>query len=271
MKTVNLVLQDGMTIPCEIYDNYTANWWYKHSKHFQHLEALQHPMYNPYSTEDISFYVSEVKKYSDKFSLGIDIERNINQEWCNYAHQIYEVNCVKYCKDTDLQIIHMCIHKIEGLLKTRNKPLKRIIIDYFSKTGLLSRKITAEDRKLQKLNHRRGSILITWTELGKTPSSYFRNNEPNLQSRVNELIKPFTDIFVNTNVLLEDGYVQNSDNPEMLEWWKEYESEWMKHWNLNSYDHSDYTDTICIGKVLDIDLLEDQYRRSNTIKYIKRA
>lgn len=271
MKRVNLVLQDGVTIPCEIYDNYTANWWYKQSKHFQHLEVLNHPLYNPYSYEGIPFYLSEVKKYSDKFSLNIDTERNIDQKWCNYAHQIYEVNCAKYCRDTDLQIMHRSIHQIEHLLKRKNKPHNHIYIDYFSKGGFLSRKITTEDQKLKKHLHKKGTILITWAELGKTPRSYFEDNEPNIQTRVNELVKPFSNMYVNATIMLEDGCRWDADNQEMIEWWKTYESEWMKHWNLTEYDHSDYTGTICIGKVMDVDLLEKQYQRNNTVKYIKRV
>lgn len=270
MKQINLVLQDGLTIPCEIYDNYTANWWYKQSKHFQHLEVLNHPLYNPYTFEGVRFFLSEVKKYSNKFSLGIDMDRPIDQSWCNYAHRIYEINCAKYCKDTDLQIFHMSIHKIEQLLQRNNKPQNRIYLDFFSKGGLLSRKINEDDKILKQKYHNQGSIILTWAELGKTPLSYYNTDEPKDQNRVNELVKPFTNLHINISIMTEDGCRWDADNDNMIDWWKTYEQKWIEHWRLVSYDHRDYTDTICIGKVSNIELLKDNYKKGNMVKQIMR-
>lgn len=248
-------------------DNHTANWWQKQAKHFQNLDILDDDALNPFKKATIPEIISELKELAEHFNLTMDFNKEITPAWCNYAHKIFEDN-FELRNDVKLQSFHLSIHAIESLFDPT--PMVFFPIHYFSKAGMLGRKITPEDKALQQSEQVRGNLILHWSELGKIPYHYFRDGEPPLQDRINALCKPFENLYVNPCIMLQDRPRWDTYRyDEFIEWWKPFEKSWLEFHHLKSWDLHDDMDTICIGNIPDIDGLEYELQSGNFPKQLR--
>ena len=74
--------------------------------------------------------------------------------------------------------------------------------------------------------------------MGKTPLAYWKNAEPNNQSRFNELAKPHITFRTKFFVAIKNIKPTTLSN-NFLDWFDSYKNSWFEHYNINKWDHID--------------------------------
>jgi hypothetical protein len=103
---------------------------------------------------------------------------------------------------------------------------KTLKIDYNEKSGLLEKPFDRQWLKDAKSKITAGDVFICWQELGKTPYTYWSDNEPNDIVRMQQVIKPWVKLKPNIFVALEDiDLEEKSKLTEFGFWWAQYSKE----------------------------------------------
>lgn len=224
-------------------------------KHLQHVTI-------PFRDWDSTFYfhnhslqliVGKLTVYAEKVNVPIDQQRCLaqDQNYLNSIHKIYEKN---YNGDPAWLDFHEHIHLCEEEQKRR---LKILQIDYREKSGPLERPFDYKWLENATTKIKAGDVFIRWCELGKTPYTYWLDNEPNDMSRMKELIKPWIKLKPIIFVALEDNDLEKDSKKlaEFESWWSQYSEELCKHWNIPLWAPNNMYKCLMLGKVADIDTI----------------
>jgi hypothetical protein len=174
-----------------------------------------------------------------------------SQDSLNLLHGFYEQHHDHLVGiDSDcLYNFHQAIHNIE-LSKSINK-FNYLNFGWEKLEGPLMERINMQQHYSKILKN--GNLYLRWSELGKLPSEYFRDNEPNDQSRFNILSKPNKTLRAKFSLQLSLSSFQFTE--EFNSWFKDYKESWLSYHGINDWKPIDEIGGVHVAEPLqEIDL-----------------
>lgn len=256
---MKIVFLDNTAVDLILEPTPLATVYQKTYKHLSHVpvpfRAWDHPFYCNTLTE----LVEQLILYASKVSVTVCRQTCLNQDqdYFNAIHKIYENN---YNGDPAWlnfhEHIHMCEHWPVQKLK--------LTIDYREKMGMLERPFNLTWLENATTKIKAGDVFVQWSELGKTPYDYWKNNEPGDITRMCELAKPWVKLVPKIIVALEDiDTLNNVDILAFESWWKHHSEEWCKHWNLLSWSTVDMFSVVRLGQAPKFENIIEQLKNNN--------
>ena len=134
-----------------------------------------------------------------------------------------------------------------------------LILDYREKSGLLEKKFNISWLQESTTQLKTGDVYLQFSELGKTPYTYWKDKEPNDINRMCELAKPWVLLKPKVHVALEDiDRLADKTANEFNQWWSNYHLDWCKFWNLPTWTLEMQYGVIKFGKIDNIEFLKTQ-------------
>jgi hypothetical protein len=258
---MKLVFSNNQTVDLTIHDSPLGATYQKIYKNLSHVPIPFRHWDNPYYKENLTYpeLVNCLVKYAQRVSVDINIARCIDQdqEYFNNIHKIYENN---YNGDPAWLDFHEHIHMCENYFKTEKHFL---CIDYREKSGLLEKAMDPTWLLDTKTKIQVGDIYVQWSELGKTPYNYWKNNEPNDITRMCELVKPWLKLRPKIYIALEDiDMLENIPCAEFESWWNQYSQPWSSYWKISNWTIKNIFGVSVFGKTTQVDLLKEQLKNN---------
>jgi hypothetical protein len=251
-KTVDLIL--NQTPMADVYQNI-----------YKHLGNAPIPFRdwdNPFYFSNMTHQelVEKLILYASKVHVPIDRECCLTQDqnYLNDMHKIYEKN---YNGDPSWLDFHEHIH----LCETKHvQTLKILRIDYREKSGMLEKPFDYKWLKNATTKIKAGDVFVNWAELGKTPYSYWKNNEPNDTIRMRELIKPWIKLRPNIMVALEDiDTLKNVEVEKFESWWAQHSQPLCQYWNIPAWSTTDIFSATVFGQVPNFETITTQLKNNH--------
>jgi hypothetical protein len=219
------------------------------------------PWDNPYYTKNLTYpeLVEQLVKYAQQVLVDIDRSKCLAQDqwYFNNVHKIYEQN---YNGDPAWLDFHEHIHMCEMYFEKTND---LFCIDYREKAGLLEKPMNPQWLSNTQTTVKAGDVYVQWSELGKTPYHYWKNNEPNDIERMCKLAKPWLKLRPKIFVALDDmDKLKNTQRDEFSSWWKDYQQKWTEHWNIPSWNIENIFGISVFGKTTQVELLKEQLKNN---------
>jgi hypothetical protein len=258
---MKILFLNNVTVNLEIDDSPIGKIYQKTYKHLSNLPIPFSEWDNGSNYKSALSYadlVDRLAMYASRLSINIDKQKCLNQDqpYFNAIHKIYEK---QYDGSPGWLNFHEHIHMCESYFK---KQPKTFSIDYREKMGPLEKPY---DRSWISTvtNIKAGDIYVAWSELGKTPYTYWRDNEPPVPERMCELIKPWHKLIPKIKIALEDiNRLEGVKVAEFEPWWDQHKGPWLQHWNLSNWTTQDIFSVNVFGKTTQLDLLLEQVKNN---------
>ena len=252
---MQIVFSNNKTVDLILANTPLSTVYKKIYKHLQHVVIPFREWDNPYYSDglDQRARVDKLIFYGKKLSLKIDQDLCLqqNQEYLNYIHKIYEDN---YNGDPVWLDFNEYIHRCEK--RVEKKTFKIFQIDYGANAGMLEQPMDSVWLKNSTVKIKAGDVFVQWSELGKSPYSYWSDNEPSDIARMCKLIKPWLKLRPKIMIALEDiDCLKNIQVEEFNTWWKNYSEEWCQHWNIAKWDINNIFSVTVFGTVPDFETI----------------
>lgn len=258
---MKLLFSNNETVDFYLDNSPLGQEYQKIYKHLSHIPIPYRAWDSPYYLDNVDYkeLVSRLLTYAGKLSLPIDQERCLakDQKYLNEIHKIYETN---YDGNPDWLDFHQHIHMCEGL------PVRKLLyIDHREKAGPLEKPYKSIWLENTTTTIKAGTVFSQWSELGKSPYNYWRDQEPADINRMCQLSKPWTLLRPKLIIALEDvDLLANVQILEFESWWKNYSEEWCRHWNLPSWTVHDMFAVTTIGQVDNVEKIKEQLKNQAT-------
>jgi hypothetical protein len=261
---MQIIFSNGDSVDLILADNSLAAVYKKIYKHLQHLAVPFREWNNPYYSIGLDQHARADKLVDCGKRLGLEVDREQcfqqNQDYLNHIHQIYEDN---YDGNPDWLDFNKYIHLCESEGEKRN--FKIFQIDYGEKAGMLEKPFDHKWLVNSTTKIKAGDVFVNWSELGKTPYTYWRNNEAPDIARLCELSKPWLKLRPKIMVALEDmDWLEGIDVEGFNKWWKDYSEPWCRYWNINKWDINDIFAVSVFGTVPEFEKIITQLQ-NNTV------
>lgn len=249
---MKLLFSNLSAVNITLHDSPLVGVYQKIYKNLQHIDIPYRPWdssiyYDQYSYDQLVLLLLD---YARKCNVTVDKNKCTSQDYFNEIHTIYETN---YNGDPVWLNFHEHIHLCERyFLKRKNL----VSIDYREAAGPLEKPMLPSwintTTKLKK-----GDVYTSWSELGKTPYTYWVNAEPNNITRLCELAKPWLILKPKLQIALEDvDLMENVNQIEFEPWWATYHDAWCQHWKIPEWNLAQMTGVTVLGHVDDPDLIQ---------------
>jgi hypothetical protein len=265
---MKLIFSDNQTVDLVLNDNPLTPVYQKIYKHLSSVLIPFRPWDNPYFCDHITYteQVDNLISYAHKISIDIDRKKCLDQDqmYFNMIHKIYEQN---YDGDPAWLDFHENIHLCEMYFMKRKNFL---VIDYREKSGLLEKPMQPDWLMNVTTKITAGEIFVNWAELGKTPYSYWKNNEPNDIERICQLAKPWLKLRPKIHIALRDiDTLEDVQQDEFNHWWQQHRERWNAHWNLPAWDFDNMFGVSVLGNTPQLTLLNNQLKNNAVPLYVK--
>lgn len=256
---MKLLFENNTQIKIALIDSPGSDFLAKCIKHLQHIDIEPRDWDNPF---DQSSAENLLKKFAIQLNLpDIDLLKLTDQLYLNSLHEIYEKN---YNGNTVWLNFHEQIHRCENA-----ESLQVLNVDWREKSGPLMSNFDLRWLENSSTVIEKSDVYLKWSELGKTPYSYWRDGEPNNFERLCELSKPWITLRPKFHASLQcTNLIENKDVKSFEHWWKEYHDSWCKHWKIPNWTVKDQFSVLKIGKILDIALLENVLKQQIKLKRV---
>jgi hypothetical protein len=258
MKKIKLIYKNFINnheLCFSLIDSAISHRWFRKLKHIHKAplsdtdsQLLLEPDAN---RADIQALHEEFCKLAEINFEPLDYNR---QENLNLLHGLYEQNHDRLTnKDNGfLYKFHQAIHTIE-FRKSNKKKFNSLSFGWQNLEGPLMETINMQENYCKNLSI--GNLYVKWSELGKLPSQYFADGEPNDQTRFNTLAKPNKTLRAKFSLQLFDDKFQFTD--EFNVWFKKYKTGWLSHHGIDDWQYIDEVGGVHVAEPLqDIDLEE---------------
>lgn len=169
-----------------------------------------------------------------------------DQKNLNYLHQLFEQNCNKVIDDR-IYDFHRAIHHAEGNNDEMMPQTGIISIGWGVKEGPLMSKYNCQ-RFYTPDAVQAGDLYLAWSELGKLPSRYFGDGEPNNQSRFNTLATPNKTLRAKFKIhRISKDYVPFPK--DFSAWFETYKQSWLDHYDLDDWQPHDEQGGVHLAKI----------------------
>lgn len=168
--------------------------------------------------------------------IDITKQQDLNLTHQNFFENLHQIFSEKRLDFNLLYRFHLEIHRTENLLsgKTYNTTIN---IGWAEKEGLLMEKYPVQSH-YSKEGLKAGCLYNFWSELGKHPTAYFKDKEPNDQSRFNTLSKPNLHHRAKFGIAITNCPIKPFSQ-NFIDWFALYKEEWLKHYKLNDWQPYD--------------------------------
>jgi hypothetical protein len=236
MTKFKIVLKDKDSketdVDYTLYDTTLAVKWFSKIKHL--CKVPIDPIES--GSEDIS-NLDEIYLHFCKFA---DLEyapliQQRDQKFYNILHQIYEENHDRLSIRKDNSILykfHHAIHNHESGGGSR----AQIDVGWGVKEGPLTQ--TMDCQPFYEDNIYKNNLYLPWSELGKTPYTYWANEEPKSQHRFNTLCKPHHTFRVKFFIALYDKKFMPFPN-QFNQYFNQFKGQWLKYNNIDDWTERD--------------------------------
>jgi hypothetical protein len=261
---MKILFSNNVTVDLEIDNSPIGQIYQKTYRHLSNIpipfSAWDHGL-NYKNTLGYAGLVDQLVMYAGQLSINIDKQRCLEQDqlYFNTIHKIYET---QYDGSPGWLNFHEHIHMCESYFKKESNIFS---IDYREKMGPLEKSFDRSWVDTTTTTIKAGDIYVAWSELGKTPYTYWQDNEPLVTERMCELIKPWLKLIPKLKIALEDiDRLNGVKVAEFETWWNQYKGPWLKHWNLTDWTTHDIFSVNVFGKTTQLDLLLQQVK-NNTV------
>lgn len=253
---MKLIFSNDHVVELEIDNSPLGTTYQKIYKNLSKVPIPFRPWDNPYYIKNLTYpeLVDQLVRYAQQVSIDIDRSKCLaqDQDYFNSIHKIYEKT---YNGDSAWLDFHEHIHMCEIYFK---ETYHLFCIDYREKSGLLEKPMNPDWVIDTQTTVQAGDVYVRWSELGKTPYSYWKNNEPNDIKRICELAKPWLRLRPKIYVALDDmDRLKNVKYNEFASWWKDYEPAWTQHWNIPQWNIENIFGVSVFGKTTQVELLKE--------------
>lgn len=174
----------------------------------------------------------------------IDME---NQIGLNKLHEIFEVNNDLIIKKDPVSLsrFHQAIHNKEYVIQLVK--FKALDFGWGEKEGPLMEKLNMH--QYYSKNIEKGNIYLKWSELGKVPTKYFADGEPNDQYRFNQLSIPNKTLRPKFFLQIIDKYSNFTPGFEL--WFDKFKKDWLTYHDLISWQPIDEFGGVHVAQPID--------------------
>jgi len=187
----------------------------------------------------------------------------MDQYYYNQLHKIYEHG---YNGHPGWLDFHEHIHLCEFYY--RNNNVKSVAIDYRERAGPITGGFDSAYLANMTTDIRPGTVYIEWAELGKTPYHYWLDNEPSDLAQMCQLSKPWLRFRPKLLVSTQHVDLLADVDSNFCQWWKNYEHDWCKHWNIEKWPIEFIKGVIHVGDVKDLDTMLELFHQQILVERI---
>ena len=234
-KLFKLIFKDKenqeIDLDYQLNDSVIAEKWFKKIKHLKNIPIDE--------IESVQTDVSDLKTIYKQFCIFAGISpiefSNVDQTFLNNFHKLYEKMHETLSRKQNNSILykfHHSIHFHEEKEKNKHKH-KHLTVGWGVKEGPLTETFNCNDYYEKEIKN--NNIYLPWAELGKTPLVYWKNKEPNDQTRINELCKPHLTLRAKF-IIPNNDHTPKKFNVEFIEWFSRYEKDWLLHYNIKKWN-----------------------------------
>lgn len=235
-----------------LHDSLLAEKWFKKIKHLSNIPINEVES----GLADVSNLNGIYLEFCKFAKIPSEEIYTVDQALCNHLHQIYEDHHERLSKMPDNSILYRFHHAIHFQEKDQSVQ-KMIKVGWGTKEGPLTHQFKCGD--YYEYSIRKNNLYLPWSELGKTPLTYWRDKEPNDQSRFNELAKPHTTFRAKFAIALQDSRPSKLD-PAFVKWFDQYKQNWLEHHGVQKWDEIDeYCSPLLASTDDKIDLLSARF------------
>ena len=229
--------------------------------HLRHVDIPFRQWDNPYM---MSLSIQRLIDQAQMLGIEIDRQRCVvgNQAYFNFLHGIFE-------KNYDGNPVWLDFHENIHICEQRQNTHQFLNLNFREKGGLVEKPFNLDWLNASTTKIAAGDVFLVWSELGKTPYSYWCDREPNDIDRINELCKPWLKLRPKICMSLED-YDYTTTCDEFDSWWEKYHDAWCRHWQIAKWNLVDMESKLIIGKMSDTELhkLQNLLRNGETPRRI---
>ena len=257
---LSLSLNDNSTVGIELNQNPVGQYIEKTFRHLQHLPVPFHIYdYLNYFSQNKELLYNTLIESSKKLNVDIDIAQLTDQTYLNSLHKIYEL---EYKQGSNVWLeYHEMIHSIEAInhISVRDVP-DEVIVNFRDRAGPLEKPFNREYLEYGVQSVTQGTCFCRWGELGKIPSHYWADGEPDDTERICQLAKPWTVLRPSFIIALEDmDFSMSAESRRGFNsWFAKHKQAWMQYWKLDSWTEDEMSCVIPIGQVKDVSLFVDK-------------
>lgn len=215
----------------QLHDSILAEKWFKKIKHLKNIAVD--------NIESRQCDVSDLKKIYNEFCIFAEVDpiefELIDQPLLNEFHKLYEETHEVLSKKQHNEILYKFHHSIH-FYEPRGKNNYRTEIGWGTKEGPLTQRLNCN--QYYENNIKKNNIYLSWSELGKKPTVYWQDKEPNNQKRFNQLCKPHI-TFRARFFIANKNSVPEKFNNSFEEWFNQYKDAWLAHHNIKKWDEID--------------------------------
>lgn len=234
----------------KVAESNIAKKWFSTIKH---LKNIPHDTAETYSFKKLSL-ADAYEVVRKKYNLENLLTDNIDQTLLNKLHEVFEKICnEKNEHSVEIRKFHHAIHQYEERFSYTSQYFFNV--GWGDKEGPLTTKKLLNpfyEKKLYK-----GNIYSIWGELGKRPSVYHDDKEPNSIERFCELCIPHVTLRPRFTLLLRDKEPKEF-NKDFVVWFEDYKTKWFKKYNIKSWTPIDEQSGVLLAELLSDAHLVDQ-------------
>lgn len=236
MEKFKIILQDQDSQTLDV--DYTLNDTTLALKWFAKIKHLSKIQIDPVESclEDLSDLNGIYSQFCRFAGLQYTpLEEKPGQKVYNTLHQIYEDTHDRLSVEKGNDILykfHHAIHKAERGSRHR----MRIDVGWGVKEGPLTQHMNCQP--FYEDDIKKNNLYLPWSELGKTPLTYWSDNEPKDQTRFNTLCKPHITFRAKFYIALYDKQYASFPN-QFNQFFNQFKKKWLKHHGINEWLEKD--------------------------------
>lgn len=249
-KKLKLVFSDDSDLIINLNNSITAGKLARMSKHLQRVPLRFTNYDNPFCYT-LSTATEQLIENARLLNINIDQTQLTDQSYLNSLHKLYEQGY----NGTEIWLeFHEAIHMIEQVGSANVPPVG---IGYGKAAGLLNVDYSYEELQTCQSTFAAGDCVVFFSELGKSPYSYWNNNEPDNFNRLVELSKPMIRLHFRISIALTDiNRLPSEEKQSKFEtWFAPYKQKWCGHWGIPDWTITQMLGGIKVGSIDNLELL----------------
>jgi len=267
-KKLRILWPDGEGVDLILLDHELSDYYYRCVMRLKYLDLCFGPRENPLDNTNSADMLGKklIKKFKD---VGIDVnfQKLKMQEYLNELHDLYFSNFNKSKEHADEKNwleIHDLIHLLETI-ETNDDDRNCIWIDYKELAGPLIKKFDRKFLKHATNTIKKGYCFFSPHELGKDLYKYWQDGEPSDLKNICRLSKPWLFLRPLLKIAIKDSIIDKKkyDNPNFLNWLKEFKEPWCMHWGLKDWDLWELSAHVPIGYIPNVDYLINRFANND--------
>ncbi len=229
-----------------------ANWFRK----IKHLKDLPIDPVESYMS-DLSDIESLYRQFCDYAQIPKEVKWNIlDQDVLNELHKVYESHHSTLVNVPNNEIMYR-FHKSIHYHEIGGNP-KKIVVGWGINEGPVSYDFLCNNFYADAV--KKNNLYLSWIELGKRPSDYYANREPESQERINELCKPHITFAANFFITHEDK--TGKFTQDFIDWFAPYKKSWCEKYGLDDWTAKDeYSAPLLAIAEHDFDLSDFEFEK----------